>query len=97
MIKVLLKKDEIVISGHALYDKYGKDIVCAAVSATVLTTINAIISLDKEYIEVEEGNKLIIKIIKHDNVLDVLINNMINMLIELKEDYSKYINIVREG
>ena len=40
MIKVLVaKKDnvinEITLNGHACYDEYGKDIVCAAVSTLV--------------------------------------------------------------
>lgn len=30
------------LSGHALYSEYGKDIVCAAVSALVINTINSI-------------------------------------------------------
>ena len=47
MIKVNLKeKDKIVITGHAGYDDYGKDIVCASVSSIVITTINAIIDID---------------------------------------------------
>ena len=46
MIKVKLIKDsnkvkEITIKGHALYDDFGKDIVCAAVSSTVITSVNA--------------------------------------------------------
>ena len=31
------------IKGHAFYDTYGKDIVCAAVSSIVTTTINDIL------------------------------------------------------
>jgi len=30
------------LSGHALYSEYGNDIVCAAVSALVINTINSI-------------------------------------------------------
>lgn len=30
------------LSGHAFYSEYGKDIVCAAVSALVINTINSI-------------------------------------------------------
>lgn len=48
MIKIKVKKDEeiireISINGHALYDDYGKDIVCASVSSIVITTVNAIL------------------------------------------------------
>ena len=55
MIKVSIKKEnerikEVVIKGHALYDTLGKDIVCAAVSSIVITTVNGILSFDKDAI-----------------------------------------------
>jgi hypothetical protein len=96
MIKVILKTNEIVITGHASYDKYGKDIVCAAVSSTVLTTINACISIDKDSLNVTEGKELKIEILNYDNNIDILINNMINMLYELERDYSKNIKVIKE-
>ena len=34
--------EKISIKGHAMYDDYGKDIVCASVSTMVITTVNAI-------------------------------------------------------
>ena len=40
MISVKVLKNKIEIKGHALYDDYGKDIVCSAVSSIVTTTIN---------------------------------------------------------
>ena len=45
MVKVFVKKEnsnikEILFKGHALYSDYGKDIVCAAISSIVITTIN---------------------------------------------------------
>ena len=51
MIKVKVihtkgKIREISISGHADYDEYGNDIVCAAVSSTVITTVNGIMKYD---------------------------------------------------
>ena len=55
MIKVKVLKEnnfykEITITGHANYDTYGKDIVCSSVSSIVITTVNAIISLNKDII-----------------------------------------------
>ena len=46
MIKVKLTKNNnyykrIIITGHANYDDFGKDIVCAAVSSTVITSVNS--------------------------------------------------------
>ena len=48
-IKVNKSKDiikEVIITGHANYAQYGKDIVCAAVSSIALTSCNAILSLE---------------------------------------------------
>jgi len=95
MIKVVIKNDSITISGHANYDDYGKDIVCAAVSATVITTVNGILSIDKNAIEVNEKNKVEIKILKNNEIVDKLINNMINLLTELQKDYKDNIDIRR--
>ena len=95
MIKIVVKNDVITISGHANYDEYGKDIVCSAVSSTVITTINAILSIDKNSIEVNDNNPLTIKILKHSEVVDKLIKNMINLLTELQEEYKDNIDIRR--
>ena len=95
MIKVIIKEDVITISGHANYDEYGKDIVCSAVSSTVRTTVNGILSIDNSAIEVTEGEKVEIKILKHSNVVDKLISNMINLLTELQNDYKDNIDIRR--
>lgn len=95
MIKVNIKKDLITISGHANYDEYGKDIVCAAVSSTVITTINGILSIDNSAIMVESDKTVTIKILKHSDVVDKLLNNMINLLTELKSDYKDNIDIRR--
>ena len=95
MIKVIVKNDSITISGHANYDEYGKDIVCAAVSATVITTVNGILSIDKSSIEVIENDKVEIKILKDNETVNKLINNMINLLTELQKDYKDNIDIRR--
>ena len=95
MIKVLIKKDNITISGHANYDEYGKDIVCAAVSSAVITTVNGILSIDKDAIEVTENNKVEIKILKSSDVVDKLIENLINLLTELQNEYKDNIDIRR--
>jgi len=99
MIKIKVNKEgnnfsKIVITGHANYADYGKDIVCAAVSATVLTTINGIIAIDNSILEVEQKqDKMIIDIKKEENISQILINNMINCLNELVIEYPKNIKI----
>ena len=95
MIKITISKDFIVVKGHANYDEYGKDIVCSAVSSTIITTVNGILSIDKDSLEVIEDNALTIKILKHNDVIDKLINNMINLLTELQTEYKDNIDIRR--
>lgn len=99
MIKISInKKDEqinlIKIEGHAGYSKYGKDIVCAAVSSIVTTTVNGLSRLDNECLSyIEDDGMLSITILKHDNIIDVLLENMIELLKELERNYKKYIKI----
>ena len=101
MIKVNIKAKEgninsIKISGHAGYDAYGKDIVCASVSSITITTVNALIKLDENAIDYVQNDDLTITIKKHDEVTCVLIQNMIDLLEELEKDYKKNIKINRE-
>lgn len=96
MIKVNILKGEIKISGHADYADYGKDIVCASVSAIVTTSVNAIIRFDKDAISYKENDGLDIKILKNTDSVKKLIDNMVDLLSELQNDYPKNIIINRE-
>ena len=96
-IKVQYKNDKIskvTIKGHANYETFGKDIVCAAVSSIATTSINAILTLDSDACkyEVNDG-KLDISINEKSDMALKLINNMLNMLKELQDQYPKNIEI----
>ena len=94
MIKVLVKKDLVVIKGHSNYDTLGKDIVCSAVSSIVTTTINGIISIDEKAISYNyHDDTMEISILKQDEITVKLINNMIDLLKSLAKDYPKNINV----
>ena len=99
MIKVLITEkkgvlESILIKGHANYDIYGKDIVCAAVSASVLTTINGIIALDNSILEVDNIlDKMTIKVLKNEKNSQVLLNSMLSNLKSLVVEYPKNIKI----
>ena len=97
MIKVDLTKENVItIKGHANYDDKGKDIVCASVSSIVITTINAIIEIDNEAIDYSDlDDKIVIRIIKDDEIVNKLINNMILLLEQLENDYKEYVKIIR--
>ena len=96
MIKVEIENNKIEIKGHANYDDYGKDIVCASVSSIVITTINAIIEFDPESIYYEDlNNRILIEKLKDDDITSKLINNMIELLEELEKSYKDNIKIIR--
>ena len=102
MLRVkLIKKDnklkKINLLGHTEYDSYGKDIVCSSASSIMITTINAIMLFDKNYITYEQmKDNFEIIINKNDEIVDNLIKNMINMFKQLEEDYPKNIKIEEE-
>ncbi len=101
MIKVNVKYNnnkvyELVIKGHAGYDVHGKDIVCAAVSSMAITTINNIIALDDSIDYEEKSGLLIIRVKRDTEVNNKLLDNLVRMLTELKEQYPKNIEIRNE-
>ena len=94
MIKVKIDKDEITIKGHSGYSTEGSDIVCASVSSICITTVNALISIDEDCISYDsKDGYLLIKVLKHSEVIDKLIDNMIALLKDIKKQYNKYIEI----
>lgn len=102
MIKVKLIKnnndlEKIIIKGHAMYDDFGKDIVCAAVSSTVITSVNACLSIDKDCLCYNDNDGIEIEIIKKDIVTNKIIHNMISNLKQLEEAYPKNVQIKEEN
>ncbi len=102
MIKIYLtRKDDniksVIIKGHAMYDDFGKDIVCSAVSSSVITSVNACLSIDEESISYKELDGLEITVNKSDYVTTKIIDNMIYSLKKLEEAYPKNIQIKEEN
>lgn len=98
MIKVNIDNNKIEILGHAMYDDFGKDIVCAGVSSIVITTINSILRFNNSYITYkEEKDRFTIIINNHNDIVDNLIENMIDMLQQIEENYPKNIKIRKEN
>ena len=102
MIKVIVNKknniiESIIAKGHANYDEFGKDIVCASFSTMLITTINAILEIDRHAISYTDNNNLEIINIKKDNITNSLLNNLVNMIYELRDSYDKNINIKEEN
>ena len=102
MIRINVDKEnnqikKITLEGHANYDEYGKDIVCAAVSATYLCTVNAILSFNNNTIKISSKENLQeIEVINNDDITQKLLTNMIKCLESLQEQYPKNINLDKE-
>lgn len=99
MIQVKVEKSnakykKISILGHAMYDDYGKDIVCSAASSIVTTTVNGILALDKgslSYMISKKGMTITIK--NEDSTTQILIGNMVSLLKELEINYPANIEV----
>lgn len=97
MIKVKVNKNIIVITGHANYADYGKDIVCAACSSIVITSVNACLRIEEQSLEQkQEKNKLTIKVLSNNKAILLIIENMLAMLKELALTYKENIKIEEE-
>ena len=96
MIKINSKENLITISGHANYSN-GDDIVCASVSSIMYTTVNALLKLDENSIKYTDNkDKVTIEILKHSEVIDTLIVNMMSLFNQLELDYPKNVKIYKE-
>ena len=85
------------ISGHASYGEYGKDIVCAAVSALTINTVNSIKQFTRDSIEVQsddEGGFLNVVLLKSPSDKTLLLFNSLEFgLTNIKKRYDKNIQI----
>jgi len=99
MIQVKVEKKhakykKISILGHAMYDDYGKDIVCSAASSIVTTTVNGILALDKGSLSYMVSKKeMTIDIKNEDSTTQLLVNNMVSLLKELEQNYPANIEV----
>lgn len=95
MIKISKEDNKIKITGHSGYSEYGSDIVCASVSSIVITSINSILKYDETALKyVKDDGYLELEILKHDKIIDILIDNMIEMLSDLENQYKNYVKLI---
>lgn len=106
MIKIILtvKDNKIIgfeLSGHALYDEYGKDIVCAGISALAINTINSIEAFtdDKfDYTVDEASGTLKLHFISNISKESELLLNALKLgILGIKQQYGNgYIELIIE-
>lgn len=94
MIMIKRSPGRIDIRGHAMYDKPGKDIVCAAVSMLTYTLIDSLEQLTKDKIEynMEDGN-VWIKYKELSREAELLIDSFFIGLRLLEDSYSRFVRV----
>ena len=109
MISVLVERsaatnriDFFQISGHADYRKRGKDIVCAAVSAVSIGTVNSIQALAGVELPAEMKDGWLTSHIPilsdqdSESKTQLLLESMLTMLKSISKDYSKHVSVKEE-
>lgn len=105
MITVTIKRDahssklrELTVSGHAFYDEYGKDIVCAAVSAVTINMINAVEALLHVRLETEQRDGFIacrVPELEHEvaQQVQLLLEALVYSLTAIRDAYPEHVTI----
>ena len=90
-----------IVKGHANYDDYGKDIVCAGVSAIAVGGLNAVAKaldndLTKFKVEMSEGytSLNVLEIEKQD--VQTILETLEIQFKTIEETYSKYIKVIEQ-
>lgn len=98
MIKVSVEKKDnsykrIICDGHAGFDEYGRDIVCAAVSVLVLNTLNSIdhFTDDKMMVDQKEDGGYILAAFPEEisDQTKLLLDSMVLGLETIRDEYGK--------
>ena len=89
------------MSGHALCDVYGRDLVCAGASAVAFGTVNAIAHITGIQPEIEQGKEGgYLKVVmpndldsETDTKLQVILNTFVTQIYTMTASYSDYIEL----
>ena len=95
MVEVCVRKNEIKVSGHAMYAPHGQDIVCAGVSSLVRTLIHSIEDLTGDEIEYEVSPGWVD--IQYGNLSEkskTLVDSFFIGICMIAEDFPEYVRIM---
>lgn len=85
------------MSGHADFDEYGKDLVCAGASAVVFGAVNSVINMTECEPEINMNEDEGLFHFETDNPdvdkLQIILESMIISLKTIEDEYGEYINI----
>ncbi len=103
MIKAIFYRDSdeiykgFCVKGHAMFGKYGKDIVCSAVSTLVMNTVNSIENLTEVKFEIDKNESGILKFkftSEPDEKGQLLLESLVIGIIGIHEEYgNKYLQV----
>lgn len=93
------------IIGHADYAEEGLDIVCAGISATVITSLNLLIKLLNKKVlfnENQEEGYMHFEIIEEINnntrdFVEIVVDNLYESLLEISDNYPNHLKIKKEN
>ena len=84
---------DFICSGHAGFDRYGKDIVCASISVLVINTINSLEEIVHERITVETDETRGLIVCKFEGSLQetskVLVDSLVLGLSQIATQYGE--------
>lgn len=103
-VRILTQKKKIKAmqaSGHALFARHGKDLVCAGVSAVLIGGFNAVIlalgeDSSRFQVEMGEGEASLTLHDVDDRRVQVILETLEIQLKTIEEGYSKYINVIKQ-
>lgn len=95
--------DGFEVSGHAKYARYGKDIVCSAVSTLTQTAVIGLVKVAgvaAEY-DIDDDGYIMCRITERPTELaaikgSAILDTMLEGLNNIRESYKNYIEIVEE-
>ncbi len=94
---MIIHQDENIVGltceGHAHFDQYGKDLVCAAVSAILTGGFNAFQEDEVESILLEEGKAMVR--IKNVTRAKIILETILTQLETIENAYPKNLKIKR--
>ena len=97
MIRVIKRENGITVTGHANYDEYGKDIVCASVSTLFLSLIDSIANLTEAECDVEiDSGYGKIEFSKHTEQSKLLVDSFMIGVDIVREEFPEYVSLERE-
>ena len=90
-----------IVKGHANYDEYGKDIVCAGVSAITVGGLNAVAKalnndLTKFKVEMSEGYTSLNVLDTEKQDVQTILETLEIQFKTIEETYSKFIKIIEQ-